>query len=166
MALDLETLRTEMLAYLRNSGMPVFHAAHRGLDPLNQVYWDVSSQPDYRAFLAVAKQAGAKLIHFFHHTLSSEQIDMALEELEETDLTREEKRNYEKRLRSIRDYEGFTSSIELSFCLESMFYVFEVQTEWYTSFTDILAEIDAMGEEEEDEDARRDDSLGGYFSNN
>jgi hypothetical protein len=164
MALDLETLRTEMLAYLRSSGIPVFHAAHRGLDPLNQVHWDVENQPDYRAFLSVAKQAGAKLILFFHHALSTAQIDMALEELEETDLSREEKRNYEKRLRSIRDYEGFTASIELSFSLESTFYVFELETEWYTSLTDILAEIDALGEDEDEE--TDDDSLGGYFSNN
>jgi hypothetical protein len=164
MALDLETLRTEMLAYLRNSGIPVFHAAHRGFDPLKQVHWDVDNHPDYRAFLAVAKQAGAKLIHFFHHTLSGAQIDMALEELEETDLTREEKRNYEKRLRKIRDYEGFTSAIELSFSVENMFYVFELETEWYTSLTEILAEIDAMSEDEDDEVGG--DSLGGYFSNN
>ena len=164
MALDLETLRTEILAYLRTSGMPVFHAAHRGLDPLSQVHWDTNAEPDYRAFLAVAKQAGAKLIHFFHHTLSSAQVDMALEELEEADLTREEKRGYEKRLRNIRDYEGFTSSIELTFCLDSTFYVFELQTEWYSSYTDILAEIDALSADE-DEDADG-DSLGGYFSNN
>jgi hypothetical protein len=162
MALDLETLRTEILEHLRSSGMPVFHAAHRALDPLNQVYWDVDGHPDYRGFVAVAKQAGAKLISFHHHTLSVDQIDEALDELEESELAREEKRSYEKRLRQLREYEGFTCSVELSFALEDKLYVFEVHTEWYESLTDILAEVEAATEQEDEDDG----TLGGYFSNN
>jgi hypothetical protein len=162
MALDLETLRTEILAHLHSSGMAVFHAGHRALDPLNQVYWDVDGHPDYRAFLVVAKQAGAKLISFHHHTLSVDQIDEALDDLEESELPREEKRSYEKRLRQLREYEGFTCSVELSFTLENKIYVFEVHTEWYESLTDILAELEAATEDEEEDDG----TLGGYFSNN
>jgi hypothetical protein len=161
MTRDLETLRSEILAHLHSSGMPVFHAGHRALDPLNQIYWDVDGHPDYRAFVAVAKQAGAKLIHFYHQKLSVDQIDEALDHLEESDLTREEKRSYDKRLRQLRDYEGFTCSVELSFGVNANTYVFEVHTEWYESLTDILAELEATTEEDEE-----DDSLGGYFSNN
>jgi hypothetical protein len=162
MALDLETLRTEILAHLHTSGVTVFHASHRALDPLNQIYWDVERNPDYRAFVAVAKQAGAKLIHFHHQMLSVERIDEALDDLEESDLTREEQRQYERRLRQLREYEGFTCSVELSFCLDNKVYVFEMHTEWYESLTDILAELDAANEEEDEDDG----SLGGYFSNN
>jgi hypothetical protein len=163
MALDLETLRTEIVAHLTSTGMPVFHTSHHALDPLNQVYWDVNANPDYRAFLLVAKQAGAKLIHFHHQTLSADQIDMALNELEDSDFSREEKRSYETRLRQLRDYEGFTCSVELSFCLDTKVYVFEVHTEWYESLTDIISELDAAEQEEEEDE---DGSLGGYFSNN
>jgi hypothetical protein len=162
MALDLETLRTEILAHLQSTGIPVYHAAHRALDPLTHVYWDVDGHPDYRAFLAVAKQAGAKLISFHHHTLSVDQIDQALDELEDSDLARDDKRSYEKRLRQLREYEGFTCSVELSFSLDAKIYIFEVQTEWYESLTDILAELEAATEEEMEDD----ESLGGYFSNN
>lgn len=162
MALDLETLRTEILTHLRMTGMAVFHAAHRSLDPLNQVLWDVERHPDYRAFLAVAEQAGAKLMQFHHQTLSVEQIDGVLDELEDCDLTREEKRAYEKRLRQLREYEGFTCSVELSFCLDSKIYVFEQHTDWYESLTDIVAEIEAVSDDGEEDDG----SLGGYFSNN
>jgi hypothetical protein len=162
MALDLETLRTEILAHLHASGVNVFHAGHRAPDPLNQIFWDVERHPDYRAFVAVARQAGAKLTHFYHQTLSVEHIDEALDELEDSDLTREEKRQYENRLRQLREYEGFTCLIELSFSIETKVYVFEMHTEWYESLTDVLAELEAASEEEEEED----NGLGGYFSNN
>ncbi|HZS56380.1 MAG TPA: hypothetical protein VFA65_18385 [Bryobacteraceae bacterium] len=162
MAVDLETLRTEIMADLKSSGMAVFHASHRALDPLNQIFWDVERHPDFRAFIAVAQQAGAKLISFHHHALSVDQIDEALDQLEDSDFTREEKRHYETRLKKLRDYEGFTCSVEVSFSLESKVYVFEVHTDWYASLNDILAELEAANEEEDEEDG----SLGGYFSNN
>ena len=164
MALDLETLRNDILSDLHANGMNVFHAAHRSLDdPMKQVFWDIDEHPDFRAFLAVAKSSGAKIINFHHQALSVEQIDEALDSLEDTSLTREEKRSFEKRLRELREYEGFTCSVELSFSLERKTYVFEVETEWYESLNDILAEIDAATDAEEQEE---DDSLGGYFSNN
>jgi hypothetical protein len=162
MALDLETLRTEILAHLHSNGINVFHAGHRAPDPLNQIFWDVERHPDYRAFLNVAKQAGAKLIQFYHQTLAVEQIDEALDELEDSDLTREEKRQYENRLRQLREYEGFTCAVELSFCVEARVYVYEMHTEWYESLNDVLAELEVVNEEEEEEDS----GLGGYFSNN
>lgn len=162
MAIDLETLRTEILTHLHASGISVFHAGHRALDPLNQIYWDVDGHPDYQAYVAVAQQAGARLIHFYHQTLLAAQIDDALDLLEDSDLTREEKRHYETRLRQLRDYEGFTCSVELSFCLDHKIYIFELHTEWYEAFTDILAELETAEEDAEEEDA----GLGGYYSNN
>jgi hypothetical protein len=162
MALDLETLRTEILTDLKSSGVPVFYASHRALDPLNQVFWDVEHHPDFRAFVAVARQAGGKLISFHHHALSVDQIDEALDQLEDSDYTREEKRHYETRLKKLRDYEGFTCSVELSFPLEGKLYVFEVHTDWYESLNDILSELEVASEEDEEDDG----ALGGYFSNN
>jgi len=162
MALDLETLRTEILSHLNATGISVFHAAHRAMDAMNQTFWDVDDYPDYRAFVAVAQQAGAKMIQFYHQTLSVEQIDEALDELEDSEFTREEKRQYETRLRQFREYEGFTCAIELAFALANRVYVFELQTEWYESLNEVLSELEAFDEEEEDAD----DGLGGYFSNN
>lgn len=162
MALDLETLRTEILAHLNSNGIAVFYASHRALDPLNQIFWDVERHPDFRAFVAVARQAGAKFLNFHHQALSVDQIDEALDQLEDSDFTREEKRHYETRLKQLRDYEGFTCSVELSFSLENKVYVFEMHTEWYESLSDILTELEVADEEEEEDDG----SLGGYFSNN
>lgn len=162
MALDLETLRTEVQAYLDELGVAVFYGYHRMPDTLNQVAWDTETRPDFREFLSAAQQAGAKLFVFHHQAFSLDQIDEALDELEESDFTRDEKRNFESRLRQLRAYEGFTCSLELSFSVDGLTYVFELHTEWYDALAEILAELDAAKEGEAEDDG----TLGGYFSNN
>lgn len=160
---DLETLRSEMETYLEQNGTTVFYGNHRMLDTLLQVSWDTERHGDFREFLNVAHAAGAKLVVFSQQSFSLAQIDAALDQLEGCDLTREEKRQYENRLRQLQAYEGFTSSLELSFTLDGRVYLFEAQTDWYEAFADILGELDAV---EEEEDVSEDDPLGGYFSNN
>ncbi len=161
MALDLETLRTEIQAYLDELGVAVFYGYHRMPDTVNQVAWDAELHPDFRAFVSAGQKAGAKLFVFHHQAFSLDQIDEALDELEESDFTRDEKRNLEARLRQLKDYEGFTCSVELSFCVDRLIYMFELHTEWYDALAEILAELEVVTDEEGD-----DGSLGGYFSNN
>ncbi|MBV8072387.1 MAG: hypothetical protein JO270_20965 [Acidobacteriaceae bacterium] len=160
---NLETLKAEMEAHLEQLRIAVFHGYHRMPDAMAQVSWDAQRQPDFRLFLQAALQAGAKLIVFHQQPFTMAQIDEALDQLEECELSREEKRSYETRLRKLQAYEGFTCSLELSFVHENRVFVFEQHTEWYESFADIVSEIEAAAEEEEDSE---DGSLGSYFSNN
>ncbi len=160
---DLEKLRSEMETYLQQSGLVVFYGVHHTLDELLQVSWDTERHSDFREFLRTAEAAAVKLIVFNQQSFSLVQIDAALDQLEECDFTREEKRQYESRLRQLQSYEGFTSALKLSFSLEGQIYFFQAHTDWYEAFTDILGELDAASEEQPiDEDG----SLGGYFSNN
>src|SRR3954452_12576706 len=152
MALDLESLRGEIQSYLDASDIPVFFGYHRTIDALTQIAWDVESHPDFRDFIAAGRKAGAKLIVFTHIAFSLDQIDEALDQLEQSDLTREEKRNFEGRLRQLQAYEGFTCSLELSFTLENSTYTFDLHTDWYNSLNDILAELDFATDDEEDGD--------------
>jgi hypothetical protein len=163
MTQDLEKLRSEIEAYLQASGIPVFYGYHRLPDAMLQVSWDTEHHAGFREFVDAGRSAGAKLMVFHQQAFSLDQIDEALDQLEDCELTREEKRQYESRLRQLQTYEGFTSSLELSFTFEARVYLFEVHTDWYESFTDILGEIDAATEQD---DSSQDGSLGGYFSNN
>ena len=160
---DLEKLRTEIENQLQQSGITVFYGTHQMLDALMQVSWDTERHPDFREFLQAATACGVKLVVFDQRAFSLDQIDGALDQLEECDVTREEKRQYESRLRHLQSYEGFTSALELSFSVDSRVSLFEVHTDWYEVFTDILGELDAAVEEG---DVSEDGSLGGYFSNN
>ncbi len=163
MPLDLESLRTEMEAHLDQSELAVFHGYHRMIDSLVQVYWDTERHPDFREFLATALKAGAKLVVFHQQAFSLDEIHEALDQLEDADFTREEKRNLENRLRQLQAYEGFTCSLALSFTVEGQVYSYELHTDWYQSLNDILAELEvSLGGDEEDDD----ESLGGYFSKN
>lgn len=163
MPADLESLRTEIENYLRDLGMPVFYGYQPVADNLSEIAWDTKRHPDFKEFVAAAREAGAKLIIFHHHALSLDQVDEALERLEDSELSREEKRNFETRLRQIEPYEGFTCRIEISFSIDSRMYVFELRTEWYETLNDIVAELEAVTDEEEQAE---DGSFGGYFSNN
>ena len=163
MATDLETLRTEIEGYLEESGIPVFRGYRRVMDSPAQVYWDTEKHADFREFVEAGRRAGAKLIVFAQEAFSLDEIDEALDQLEDSGLAREEKHTFEKRLRELQAYEGFTCSLELSFDLEGRTYLFELRTGWYQTLRDILAELELSAEQEEDED---EGPIPGYFSRN
>jgi hypothetical protein len=163
MATDLETLRTEIEGYLEESGIPVFRGYRRVMDSPAQVYWDTEKHADFREFVEAGRRAGAKLIVFAQEAFSLDEIDEALDQLEDSGLAREEKHAFEKRLRELQAYEGFTCSLELSFDLEGRAYLFELRTAWYQTLRDILAELELSAEQEEDED---EGPIPGYFSRN
>jgi hypothetical protein len=163
MATDLETLRTEIEGYLEESGIPVFRGYRRVMDSPAQVYWDTEKHTDFREFVEAGRRAGAKLIVFAQEAFSLDEIDEALDQLEDSGLAREEKHTFEKRLQELQAYEGFTCSLELSFDLEGRAYLFELRTAWYQTLRDILAELELSAEQEEDED---EGPIPGYFSRN
>lgn len=161
MATDLETIRTEIQTHLEQSNLAVFHGYSSLTDSIS-VYWDTERHPDFRGFLHAAEKAGARLVVFYHQQFSLAEIDEVMQELEDSELAREEKRAYEGRLREIQKYEGFTSVVELSFAVDGRSYLYRLNTEWYEAWEDIVTEIDAATEESDDEEG----PISGYFSNN
>jgi hypothetical protein len=91
-------------------------------------------------------------------------LDDLLAQLDDCELTREERRDYESRLRELRIFEGVTCSLDLAFDHHSRLYVYEVQPDWYEEFLGVEDEIASRMADEEDLDEG--DSLGGYFSKN
>ena len=165
MALDLESLRAEIQAYVDESGVAVFHGFRQSPERVAQVAWDTEGHPDFREFLNAGLKAGVKLFVFHVENFSLERVDEVLEQIGETDLTREEKRNYETRLKQLHDYDGFTCSVGLSFSLEGCEYTYEVHTDWYQSLHEVLAELEAAFNDEEEEEGS-DGAIGKFFSRN
>lgn len=164
MDLNLDTLKREILEYLETSGFAVFRSSPGGLEGLPLVLWDVEHHPDYQAFLEVARQAGIKLILFAAAEFETADLDELIEQLGDCDLTRDEQREYESRIRDLRIFEGVTCSIELAFDHHSRLYVYEVQPDWYEEFLNLEEEINSRLADEGDID--QGESLGGYFSKN
>lgn len=163
MDLNLDTLKLEILEFLETSGFAVFHGNPGGLEGLPMVLWDTDRHPDYRMFLEVAQRCDAKLVVFGAREFESEHIDDVVSQLDECNLDRDERRDYESRLRKLRVYAGQTCSLELAFDYHSRLYVYEVQPDWYEEFLGIDEELtERMPDTDEDEA----DLPGGYFSNN
>jgi hypothetical protein len=160
---NLDSLKTEIQEYLENEGFAIFHGYSRVTDSLLAVYWNCDEYPEYQMFVKTAKAAGAQLMVFHHREFSPEQVEEAIERLEAVDMSREEYRNLERRLKEMRVYEGFTCNIELSFDLDGRVYVFDLRTEWYEELSDLLDDLDILSGEVEDED---EGPMSGYFSKN
>ncbi len=166
MDLNLDTLKSEILHYLEVSNFVVFHSNPGTLDGQPLVLWDAERHPDYRMFLDVARQAGCKLVCFASREFQPEEIDDLLLQLEDSDIERDEQREYQTTLRRLREYEGVTCSLELAFDYNSRLYVYEMQPDWFTEFLNVEDEILSRFGMGEDEDVDDSGSLGGYFSKN
>jgi hypothetical protein len=164
MDLNLDTLKQEILEYLEHSEFAIFRGAPGGLEGLSMVLWDVERYPDYEMFLDAARKIGAQMIVFAAREFESPEIDDAVEELDECDLSREERRDLESRLRELRVHEGVTCSLELAFDHHARMYVYEIRPDWYDEFLSIGDEIAVHLPA--DETQQEDDGSLGYFSNN
>ena len=165
MDLNLDTLKREILEYLDSTGFAVFHSSPGGLEGLPLVLWDSEGFPDYQMFLDVARKAGCKMIAFASREFESSDLDDLLGQLEDCEMTREERREHEGRLRKMRIFEGVTCSLELAFDYHNRLYVYELQPDWYEEFLNIEDEIisSLAGDDDEDDGG---DALGPYFSKN
>jgi hypothetical protein len=161
---NLDVLKPEIELYLEEMGMAVFYGYTRSLDSVPAVYWDCEQYPDYRLFVQSARAAGTKLLVFHQREFFSEQVDDALERLSACEMDVRESHSYEERLNDLRVHEGSVCSIELSFDHEGRLYLFDLRTEWYQEFSDLLDEIQLLSAESAEDDS--DDSLSGYFSRN
>ena len=163
MDINLNTLKREIVEYLEASEFAIFRTTPGGLEGLPVVMWDAEQYPDYQMFLETARKAGARVVLFATREFETADIDDALEQLEECEMTRDEQRQLSSRLRDMRVFEGVTCVIELGFDHEGRLYVYEVRPDWYDEFMTIEDEIAThLG----GEDDLGDDSLGGYFSRN
>jgi hypothetical protein len=162
--LNLDTLKREIADYLETAAFAVFRSTPGGLDGLPIVLWDVETFPDYQSFLGVAQKCGIHLVLFAAREFDTADIEDLTGQLDECELTREERRDYESRLRDMRIYSGVTCSLELAFSYDSRLYVYELQPDWYEDFCTIEDEVmERLAGDDHDHEG---DSLGGYFSNN
>jgi hypothetical protein len=163
---NLDEMKTEIPEQIESRGLAVFPGFSRIMDQMPIVFWDSGKNPDYKAFLDAAGKIGAKVVVFHNREFAADLVDDALERLEQAaGLVREEQRAYDRRLREMRVYDGFTCAIELSFDLNGIAYMFELRTEWFDELNQILDDLESSIPDDHDEDDDR-DPIGGYFSKN
>lgn len=159
---NLDTLQTEIERYLEELGVAVYYAYSRAADSMPTVYWDCEQHPDYKLFLKAAVSAGAKVIVLHRREFSSEDVDDALDQLASCELPREESREYEHRLNAVRIHDGSVCEIELSFDLQGRVYLFDLRTEWFDEYSEVLDEIRLLSAESDEDEP----PMSGFFSRN
>jgi hypothetical protein len=164
MKLNLDVLKTEIREHLESRRFAIFHGYSRAMDSLPLVFWDTHRYPDYKQFLDTAEAIGVKMVVLHAREFSALLVDNSLEQLEDTDFLPEDRRTIERRLRDLRAYDGFTCAIEISFDQSGRVYLFELRTDWYDEFSDLLDELDAATSDPDEEDDEG--PIGGYFSKN
>ena len=107
-----------------------------------------------------------KLILFASRELDDEEVEEALEELEELELPRDEQREFDKRIREAGRHAGATCALEMAFDYNSHLYVYEARPDWYEEFLEACDELTAMLPAGEDLADEGHDGLGGFYSNN
>lgn len=159
---NLDSLTEEIQQYLDAEHFVTFRSESRFGEEQRIVAWDTDRIPDFRQFLDCASKLGVRLIHFNQRELTATHRQDALSMLDDADLPSEEKRDLERRLEEFVIYEGFTYAIELTFDFDAKVYLFELETEWYEEWREVLDEIeDAVPGLDEDPGP-----YGGYYSNN
>jgi hypothetical protein len=165
---DLEAIKTQIEEVLGASGVVVFRGRSRESEPLNlAINWDTGQHPDPKGFLDAAMALGVKVIVYHHQVFSQDLIDLAQDNLESAELPVEDRRDYERTLRRLKGYVGFTASVELSFDLDGQTYFYSLAAPWYDELQNMMDDIDAIEGLGGYGDAGEDDGpLGGYFSQN
>lgn len=161
---NLDVLKDEFAAEIAAQGFTLFQGFCRNGQARPVAYWDTRRAPDFSSFLATARKAGVKLIVFHCLEFTRAMVDDALDSLEDCDLPADQRRSYERRLREMQSYQGFTCVLEVSYDCDGRTYVYELQADWFGEFHQMLDQIDGYASEEGEED--EDDSMGDYFSRN
>lgn len=164
---DLDKLRNELPALLEAEGFVVFHGTSRADDEAGAVHWDTAQHPDHAEFLAAARKLESRVIVFHARPFDAASLEDLQAELDAADLVPGERRELERRLKSLRPFTGFTASIELSFDFSGATYIYELRSEFMNEFLSIMEEIDTgyLPPDEFGDDSGEAGS-GGYFSRN
>ena len=127
MRANLDALKDDILKQLAAQGFIVFPGYSRNPEPRPLAFWDTRTSTDFEPFLATARQVGTKLIVFNHLQFMPGMAEDAAEGLEDCEMPPEERRGYERRLRDMLAYHGFTCVLEISYDFEGRTFVFELQ---------------------------------------
>ncbi len=166
-----QTLRDDLLEYIEQQELGVFHCEPETLPTERAIWWDVEQRPDYRDFFRAAERYGVKLIYFYEQEFGEHDIERLEDALEVTMLPDDEMRAFRRRLADFRGYFGFLCRVGVGFQADNRMHWFDVYATWYFDYLDTYDEIrmrsGVFGSEFEDEDDDDEEPpMGGYYSRN
>lgn len=153
-----------MIDYLRHAGIPVFHAF--GIENDDEfTYWDSNSFPDWRQFVDVAKESGARLMLLATETFDESDLDLGFEKLEECEISADGRREFTRQFETLRKHVGQTAWVRLAFDHSGQWLACEFIAPWHDDYELAMEELNSFIPLDFDEEELG-DSDRGFFSHN
>jgi hypothetical protein len=145
-ATDLSRLHDEIVTGVTRQGLLVFPGYIS--DELPAVWWQGGSE-DWQEFLRIGKAEGARTVCVSRTVLEEEDLQEVAEWVEER--TGPGSTNGDRaRLKEFERYLGYTGEIRLGWVRDGVAYLFQVRTDWYEDFLELMAEAEGEGLDELD----------------
>lgn len=154
---DLTSLKDDMVAFIAGHGIRRI-PAHAG-EEVPTIAWEDEENPDsWKDFVETAKAAGATFITMSDDVLEKDDVELLLEELQEQDYTIERFSGSTEldEAQSLVSHIGKIGRIQLGFPHQGIVFVYEISTEWYGHYQQLLDSVDDIGdivfEDDDDEE--------------
>jgi hypothetical protein len=135
---DLHHLKDDMTAFIEGHGMRRF-PGYVG-DDLPSVVWRQDDNPDaWKDFVELAKAAGASFLTMEDEVLVKDELDFLIDRLKEGVYTDDL-----DDARWLRAYIGKTGFVQLGFAYQGTLFIYEVATEWYERYQQVLETAEAV----------------------
>lgn len=163
---SLDTLKQQIVKDLEEGGFAIFFGEAREANEQSAIFWDTQSYPDYQRFLACATKLGVSLIVLHSRVFRVDEVEDALQDLDESAIEGDEKEEMAGSLREMNAFAGLVGAVDISFDYDGRTFFFYVEADWYREFLDLRDEIDVMTFDNSFQEDDSDGSMGGYFSKN
>ncbi len=154
---DLSQTYEEIIAYLNRGGFITFRGVSVGETEPPEIRW-AEPESDWKAFLAAAKQADAKIIVVESSSIDKQDIDELQLELTLAEQLQEGK-SAEDILSPFKIHVGQVGRISLSWFKDGIKYSYESSTDWWQDFTDLVPEQRYVTEEQAEQPAEIPDEV-------
>lgn len=141
---SLLSLKDDMVAFITGHGMrhvPVYVG-----EEVPTVLWEDDENPDsWKDFVETAKAAAAPFLTMSEVTFEQEDLDLLLEELQESNFPDEEVPEIEE-AQSLAPYVGGVGYIQLGFAHQGVVFLHENTTAWYERYQQLLESLEGFGD--------------------
>lgn len=139
---NLHTLKDDMIAFIAGHGMR--RLPGYVTEEVPTVLYEEDDPDSWKDFVEHAKAAGAPFVTMSEVVLEKSDVAILLEQLREHDLPEEEEIDIDDAEALIK-HVGKAGYLQLGFAHQGVMFLFEISTEWYDRFQDLLEAATDLG---------------------
>lgn len=139
---NLISLKDDMIAFIAGHGMRRLNAYVT--EDVPTVLFEEENPDGWKDFVEHAKAAGAPFLTMSEVVLEKSDISILLDQIRDQAFPDDEALEFED-AEYLVNYVGKVGYLQLGFAHQGVMFVFEVATEWYDRFQDLLEAVSELG---------------------